>query len=182
MEKLQYLEYKNKENIIMKKIILILTLMLALPVFSQELQCGVAYDVNSARSYVQEGQESDIGQQSNLYYDGVNPKDVDIIYEYNSNGVPISFNVLYKDDLKRDYIYKMDNKLLYVNKYDKDVTIFPHRAYTYTPNGKLVHTSLIVSKGNCFVFLPNGKLLARVVNSVYYLGNTNIVVGSQSNY
>lgn len=166
----------------MKKLLLIIALMLALPAFSQELQGGVTYDVNSARAYVQEGQEDTIFVGNNFYFDGVNAKDVDVMYVYNSNGTPNSFNVRYKDDLKRSYCYGMNNKLIDVAKYDKDSTIYPHRVYTYAPDGKLINTSLMISKGNGFVFTPKGKLVVRIVDHTGYLGNTNIIIGSQSNY
>ena len=167
----------------MNKFILSLGLILIFSqiAFADELQGGITYDVNSARVYVQDGQVSDIGQQSNLYYSS-NGSDADIRYGYKANNVPDGFVVRYKDDLTRAYIYGMDNKLKYVDKYDKSSDIFPHRGYKYAPSGKLVNTSLSISKGNSFVFTPKGKLIARFVDGIGYLGNTNIVICSQSNY
>lgn len=165
----------------MKKLLLVLVLMVVLPAFSQELQGGVTYDVNSARAYVQDGQQSDIGQQSNLYYSS-NGNDADIIYIYDTNGVPNAFVAQYKDDNRKAYFYGMNNKLQYVDKYDKPPEVYPHRAYRYTTKGKLATTALMTSKNNGFVFTPKGKLTVRLVDGVGYLGNSNIIVGSQSKY
>jgi len=164
----------------MKKILLITLLFFLSPVYAEELQGGVTYDVNSARAYVQDGQISDIGQQSNLYYSNNGSTD-DIIYGYSANNVPECFTVRYNDDLTRDYIYGMNNKLLYVIKNDRPTTEFPHRGYRYNTKGKLINTTLMTSKNNGFTFSPSGKLLGRLIGGVGYLGNTNIVIGSQSN-
>jgi len=62
----------------MKKLNLILMVLLfPLGVFAQELQCGVSYDVNSARQYLQAGQIDYISPASNLYFDGTNAKNCD---------------------------------------------------------------------------------------------------------
>lgn len=167
----------------MKKLFISLGLILLFTqsAFATELQGGISFDVNSARQYVQQGQIDDIGPQGHLYYDG-NSSNADIIYTYSANNVPIGFNIQYKDDLTTSYVYGMDNRLRYIDKYDKPTNIYPHRGYRYTPDGKLYNTGLTISKYNGFIFKPNGKLRTRIVNGFCYLGNTNILIAKESNY
>ncbi|MFA7658768.1 MAG: hypothetical protein WCY19_04985 [Candidatus Gastranaerophilaceae bacterium] len=167
----------------MKKFIIVLGIIFIVSqsVFATELQGGISYTVDSAREYIQQGQVNDIGPQGHLYYDG-NSYNADVIYGYNSNNVPIGFDVRFKDDLTISYTYGMDNRLRSIAKYDKPSDTYPHRGYIYNTGGKLIKTTLMVSKNNGFAFTPNGKLITHMVNGIGYLGNTNIIVYRQSGY
>lgn len=167
----------------MKKFIIALSIVFIASqiAFADQLQGGVSYNESTAREYIQQGQINDIGPQGHLYYDG-NSYNADVIYGYNSNNVPIGFEVRFKDDLTVSYTYGMDNRLKFVTKYDRPSDIFPHRGYEYNTSGKLIKTTLITSKNNGFAFTPKGKLIAHLVNGIGYLGNTNIIVYRQSNY
>lgn len=160
----------------MKKFIYLLILFIALniSVFATELQGGVSFDTNSARKYLQEGQMDNI--EISGPYEFKNDSSVQkLVYSYDNYGQIIGITVQYKNNPNMAYIYGRSNNLIYVDKYDKPVNIYPHRGYRYNLDGKLILTSLTVSKNEQFRFSPEGKLIAHSINGVIYDENGNII-------
>lgn len=161
----------------MKKILFfILTfciLHFAFCVSAVELNGGVSFDVNSAREYIQSGQTDSIEISGPVVFSDNNVQKK--VYSYNNNGDVIGITVQYKGESNKAYIYGPNNKLIYIDKYDKPVNIYPHRGYRYNLDGKLILTSLTVSKNEMFRFSPNGNLIAHSVNGIIYDENRNII-------
>ncbi|MDD3435568.1 MAG: hypothetical protein PHC64_00290 [Candidatus Gastranaerophilales bacterium] len=159
----------------MKKIICLMALFLMfnLPAFSTELEGGVTFNVDSAREYVQEGQKDniDISGPIKLETDNIEK----IVYSKNTLGEIIGITVQYKGEPDRAYIYDKNKNLIYFEKYDKPVSIYPHRGYRYNLKGQLVLTSLTVSKDEMFRFNPQGKLIVHSINGVIYDENGQII-------
>ena len=163
---------KNKLN----KIILLLALchFLVAPSKATELQVGgVSYDVNSARQYVQKGQRDNVEITGPFQLKESNVEKV--VYSYNNDGEVIASTVQYINDNQNAYIYDRNRTLVYVEKYDRPVHIYPHRGYRYRLDGTLDLTSLTVSKNECFRFSPDGKLIAHSLNGTIYDENGNII-------
>jgi len=143
--------------------------------FSLELEGGVKYSVDSARDYVQEGIPDGVNI-SDDYYKFQADNVAKVVYSYNNAHEVIGITVQYVNEPAMAYIYGRDKTLMYVNKYDKSVDIYPHRGYRYDLKGKLDLTSLIVSPNEQFRFSPSGKLLVHSVNGVIY-DETGAVIG-----
>ncbi len=146
----------------------------ALCVQAIELQGGVKYSVDSAREYVQEGLPTDVNIPEN-YYQLQSDNVEKTVYSYNNSHEIIGITVAYINEPDKAYIYNKNGMLIYMDKYDKPVNVYPHRGYRYDLNGKLILTSLTVSKNELFRFSPNGKLIAHSVNGVIYDENGNII-------
>lgn len=152
----------------MKKIFFTL-LMLFVPSFSfaMQLEGGVKFDVDSARDYVQEAQQNNIQIVGHATFDRTQPISK-LVYSYNNYHAIVGITVQYKGEPNMAYIYGPDNRLIYVDKYDKDVNLYPHRGYRYNLAGELVDTSLTVSRTEKYRFSPDGKLIAHSLNGVIY--------------
>lgn len=153
--------------------LLILFLILGQAAFAAELKGGIQYDVNSARQYVQENQTDNI-QIIGPYQLQTNNTEK-VVYSYNNSGDIVGITVQYKGDRNTAYIYNKNKNLIYIDKYDKPVNIYPHRGYRYDMDGKLILTSLTVSKNELFRFSPDGKLLVHSINGVIYDENGKII-------
>lgn len=158
-----------------KKLICILWFLIALSgvAFATELQGGVSYTVDSAREYLQEGQIDSMDISGPQYFRNENIGK--IVYSYNNSGEVVGITVQYKNEPNKAYIYGNDKGLIYVEKYDKPVNVYPHRGYRYNLEGKLILTSLTVSKNELFRFSPEGKLIAHSINGIIYDENGNII-------
>jgi len=163
----------------MKRIIhlLIYLLIFAIPTcpaFASEIQGGVSYSVDSAREYVNEGlvDNVDVSGPSSFVDDNTAQK---VVYSRNNSGEIVGITVQYKNEPNRAYIYGRDRNLIYVDRYDKPVDVYPHRGYRYNMNGKLTLTSLTVSKSEQFRFSPNGELIAHAVKGVIYDEGGNVI-------
>lgn len=160
----------------MKKLFLLLLLVAttANMSLSTELKGGVSFDVNSAREYLQKGQSDSI-EISGPYTFKDDNKVQKKVYSYNNNGAVTGITVQYKNEPNKAYIYGKNNNLIYIDKYDKPINIYPHRGYRYNLDGKLILTSLTVSKNELFRFSPEGKLIAHSVNGIIYDENGNVI-------
>lgn len=139
-----------------------------------ELNGGVSFNVNSAREYLQKGQQGSIEISGpHTFKDGSNVQEK--VYSYNNNGAIIGITVQYKNEPNKAYIYGKNNNLIYIDKYDRPVNIYPHRGYRYNLDGKLILTSLTVSKNELFRFSPEGRLIAHSVNGIIYDENGNVI-------
>jgi len=153
----------------MKKILTLFVIIFTLSLQAQafELNGGVAFDVATARDYLQEGQVDEIqisGPERFEYSRNIK----NLVYSYNNQKQIIGITVQYENEPDTGYIYDSDYNLIYIDKYDKPVNIYPHRGYRYNLEGKLILKSLTVSKKEQFRFTPNGKLLVHSVNGVIY--------------
>src|SRR5574344_1071274 len=142
--------------------------------FAKMIEGGVTYNVDSAREYVQEGIPSNFTFTGHAYFKKNSNVQKDL-YTYDTNGSVIGITVLYKGENDVAYIYGWDFNLKYVDKYDRNVNIYPHRGYRYDLNGNLILTSLTVSKKELFRFTPTGELLVHSVNGVIYDENGKII-------
>jgi len=163
----------------MKRIIhlLIYLLIFAIPTcstFASELQGGVVYDVNSAREYVNEGLVGNIDISGSSHFVDDN-KVQKVVYSRNNSGEIVGITVQYKNEPDKAYIYSKDYNLIYVDKYDKPVDVYPHRGYRYNLNGNLTLTSLTVSKSEQFRFSPDGELIAHAVKGIIYDEGGNVI-------
>lgn len=141
--------------------------------FATELKGGVAFDVNSAREYLQEGQVNNTEIYGPYTFNDNNVEKK--VYSYNNSGNITGITVQYKGEKNKAYIYDKNNKLIYVDKYDKSVDLYPHRGYRYNLEGKLILTSLTVSKNELFRFSPQGELIAHSINGTIYDETGNII-------
>jgi len=145
---------------------------------AMELQGGVKYSVDSAREYVQEGLPDGVNI-SEKYYQLQSDNVEKTVYSYNNAGDVIGITVQYINEPTKAYIYNKNGTLIYMDKYDKSVNIYPHRGYRYDLNGKLILTSLTVSQNELFRFSPSGALLAHSVNGIIYDENGNTIGNSK---
>lgn len=162
------------ERFKMRKIIILL-LMLAVPnvSFSKVIEGGVKFDVDSARDYVQEAQQDNIEIVGHVTFDSENVSKM--VYSYNNSHRIIGITVQYKGESNMAYIYGPDNKLKYVDKYDRDVNLYPHRGYRYNLAGELIDTSLTVSRTEKYRFSPDGHLIAHSLNGIIYDENGKVI-------
>lgn len=147
--------------------------LLSSNVFATELQGGVTFTVDSAREYIQEGLPDGI-EIPDSYYQLQSGNVEKMVTSYDNSGEVVGVTVQYINEPTRAYIYKK-RKLAYVEKYDKPVNIYPHRGYRYDLDGKLVLTSLTVSKSELFRFTPQGKLIAHSINGTIYDEDGNVI-------
>lgn len=146
----------------------------ALCVSAIELQGGVKYNVNSAREYIQQGLPDGITIPEKYYR--LQARGIkESVTSYNKNGDIIGITVQYINEPAKAYIYDEDKKLIFVDKYDKPIDVYPHRGYRYTPEGKLFLTSLTVSADEAFRFEPDGRLIAHSINGITYDENGNVI-------
>lgn len=158
----------------MRRILCLLTFLLTFnSVAAVELQGGVKYNVDSAREYLQEGQSDNAEIAGHFQLEADNAEKV--VYSYNNSGNVIGITVQYINEPKKAYIYNKNGSLIYMDKYDKSVNIFPHRGYRYDLDGKLILTTLTVSKKEQFRFSPDGKLIAHAINGIIYDENGKII-------
>lgn len=138
-----------------------------------ELEGGVKYTVDSAREYVQQGQVDSIEVTGPYELQLENTEKV--VYSYNNAGMVIGITVQYVGEPNKAYIYGRDKTLTYIDKYDKPVSVFPHRGYRYDMHGKLNLTSLSVSENEHFRFSPEGELIAHSINGITYDENGSVI-------
>lgn len=160
---------------IMKKIIYLLTafILITNSAHSASLEGGVKFDVDSARDYLKENQINSIEITGPFKFEAKNTQKV--VYSYNNSGDIIGITVQYINEPDRAYIYGRNKQLLYVDNYDKSVNVYPHRGYRYNLDGKLILTSLTVSKLEQFRFSPDGSLIAHSIKGVIYDENGNVI-------
>lgn len=161
----------------MKKILFLLLtfcfLHFALCTPAIELQGGVNYTVDSARSYLESGTPDGV-EISDKYYTLQAQNVEKMVTSYNNAGEVVGVTVQYINEPMKAYIYKRGD-LAYVETYDKPISKYPHRGYRYNLGGELVSSSLTVSKKEMFRFDARGKLIAHSVNGVIYDENGNII-------
>lgn len=159
----------------MKKLILFLALQIIFigTTLAKPLEGGVSYDVNSARGYVHEAQVDNIEVTGPTTFSGSNTEKV--VYSYNNAGNVIGITVQYINEPTKAYIYDKNGNLIYVDQYDRPVNIYPHRGYRYNLQGKLILTSLTVSKDELFRFSPDGKLLVHSIKGIIYDENGKVI-------
>lgn len=162
----------------MKKIIyLVLILALSnLSVYADSISGGVNYTVNSARQYVQSSQVNKIDPLKShlVFQDQGNVEKITYSYIYEDQ--KMAKTVVYKGESTTAYIYDGTiNKLMYIDKYDKNINIYPHRGYRYNLEGKLVLTSLTIDNNEQYRFSPGGKLLAHSQNGTIYDEQGNVI-------
>lgn len=159
----------------MKKFVYILMFLLICntPVFSTQLQGGVSFTVDSAREYLQQGQSDSTDVAGPYQFQADNAEKV--VYSYNNSGQVTGITVQYINEPRKAYIYNKDGNLIYLDKYDKSVDLYPHRGYRYNLEGKLILKTLTVSKKEQFRFSPEGKLVAHAIGGVIYDENGKVI-------
>lgn len=159
----------------MKKLVyaLFFILICSQPIFAMKIEGGVSYTVDSARDYLQQGQENSAQPSGHFKFEADSAQKV--VYSYNNNNQVIGITVQYINEPKSAYIYNKNGTLIYFEKYDRPVDVYPHRGYRYDMNGNLNLSSLTVSKNEMFRFSPEGKLIAHSINGVIYDESGNII-------
>jgi len=159
----------------MKKLIYLFLCVLSFvpSVSALELEGGVKYNVDSAREYLREAQVDNIQISGPYKFEAKNAEKV--VYSYNNAGDVVGITVQYINEPTKGYIYDKRGNLIYMDKYDKSVNIYPHRGYRYRMDGRLDLTTLSLSKKEQFRFSPSGKLLAHAVNGVIYDESGNVI-------
>ena len=142
-------------------------------VMAEELQGGVTYTVDSARDYIQAGMPDGIEIPDNRY--SFQEENIEkVVYYRNNSGEIVGVTVQYINESTKAYIYKKGN-LAYVEKYDKPISIYPHRGYRYNLDSELVSSSLTVTKDELFRFDPAGGLIAHSVKGIIYDENGKVI-------
>lgn len=145
--------------------------------YALELEGGVKYTVDSAREYIQQAQVNNIEIKGPFEFNLDNTEKV--VYSYNNSGMVVGITVQYVGEPTKAYIYGRDKTLIYIDKYDKPVDVFPHRGYRYNLKGELILTSLSVSQNEQYRFSPEGALIAHAKNGVIYDENGNVIGNSK---
>ena len=170
----------------MKNFTIFLSVMLLLSGGTEALtlEGGVKYDVKTARqelmtnplpkiersimrSYMSDAQNRE--NLSYLYQGKVELKDRVLAFFSDS-----TYAVMYNDNPLYVWYYAAEGNLLYAEK--KDRIEYPYKTYKYSPSGRLVNMSLRVSKGETFIYLPSGKLIAHWLGANAYDEAGNIIM------
>lgn|SRR5574344_1083045 len=141
--------------------------------FAKIIEGGVVYNTDTAREYVQEGIPRDFTFSGHVYFDNTNIQKA--LYTYSTDGSVIGITVVYKGESDVAYIYGRDRRLKYVDKYDRNINLYPHRGYRYDLAGNLILTSLTVSKKELFRFSPSGELIIHSIGGVIYDENGKVL-------
>jgi len=162
----------------MKKAILLLVLLMCiLPVRADLiLTGGVDYTVKSAREELLNEAQTQIDLRLIVLniYDVRHQENIKCLLKGETSlkdRTLASFSdstyaVMYNSDKFHVWYYSNEGILLYAEK--KDGIGYPYKSFKYDINGKLVNMGLRVSKGETFIYTPNGKLLAHWVDSKGY--------------
>lgn len=161
-------------RLILKILSCIILFLVVMPVFAETIQGGIFYTVDSAREYIQEGLPEDVNIPGEYYF-LQSGKTQRVVYSRNNSGIVIGITVQYKSEPDRAYIYDSKSRLIYIDTYDKSVDIYPHRGYRYNLDGKLILTSLTVSKNEMFRFDSDGNLIVHSIDGVIYDENGKII-------
>ena len=81
---------------------------------------------------------------------------------------------MYNNDKYHVWYYSKDGRLIYAE--EKDNLIYPYKSYKYTTSGRLINMGLRVSKGETFIYTPDGKLIAHWLKDKAYDENGNVVM------
>lgn len=163
----------------MKKILYLSLIIFAvsnMSVFADSISGGVNYNAKTARQYVQSNQVNEIAplKRHLVFLNGDNVEKV--TFSYINPDLILARTVVYKGENTTAYIYDgTSNKLIYIDKYDKDINVYPHRGYRYNLQGKLVLTSLTIDNNEQYRFSPAGKLIAHSASGVIYDEQGNII-------
>ena len=160
----------------MKKFILLtLCLLVSNITFATTIDGGVKYTAQSAREYVFDGIPQ-FKLNANIPYHFKRGTNVEqMAYSYDNYNNIVGITVQYKNELNKAYIYDADKNLMYIDIYDKNTNIYPHRGYRYNMKGELILTSLSVNKKEHFRFDKQGNLIAHSLNDIIYDENGNII-------
>ena len=146
----------------------ILILFISTNCFATTIDGGVKYDVNSAREYVFSDMPQFKLNADTPYYIKRGPNIGHLIYSYDNNNNILATTVQYKNELNRAYIYNKEKNLIYIDIYDKNTSQYPHRGYRYNMQGKLILTSLSISKNEHYRFDYMGNLISYTKNKIIY--------------
>lgn len=171
----------------MKNFIIFLAVILGLSLCANAqnlITGGVNYNVNSARQELLQNKPNKLNPQlvSMHISDEHHKQNLNNILKGQlelqdrtlANFSDGTYGVIYKDDLLHVWYYDASGTLTYIE--EKDSLIYPYKSYKYNLSGKLVNMGLRVSKGETFIYNPEGKLIAHWVNSNGYDENGNIIM------
>lgn len=153
----------------MKKLILLIICLMFVPAcLAVTLDGGIKFNTDSAREYVfQDIPQFRLNANTPYYFKRGNNIEK-IIYSYDNYNNIVGITVQYKNELNKAYIYNREKNLIYVDIYDKNTSLYPHRGYRYNMQGKLVLTSLSINKDEHFRFDYQGNLIAHSINGIIY--------------
>lgn len=179
----------------------------SVPVFSQEaLQCGVELDwpllneeeriktINSYRDILfkdvkytvdkeqvkSQKKDTNIIENRNLLKNNIKKlPDRELAGFYLLNKLLIAYGVKYYDDKYHIYYYNMMGGLELFDILDKPHDEYPHIAYQYRKNGKLVGTSYYISEYDQYVYDEKGKFKGRWYKERLYDKKAKIIMTRQ---
>lgn len=85
-----------------------------------------------------------------------------------------TYAVMYNEDKCHVWYYTNSGKLIYTEV--KDGLNYPYKSYKFNTAGKLINMGLRVSKGETFIYSPNGKLIAHWLGQYAYDEKGNIIM------
>ncbi len=85
-----------------------------------------------------------------------------------------SYAVMFKNDQFHVRYYSENGELTHIET--KDKIEYPYNFYKHDVAGNLVNKGLRISKGESFIFNPNGKLLAHWVKGNAYDEQGNVIM------
>ena len=167
----------------MKKILsLLVFIFLVLPVQAVTLEGSVTYTVEQAREAAFKDIEWEIPKQllrkhrkdpnytMNMYAKKYSQKVLrDRAITFFSSG---SYAYYYFDNPEYGFFYGEKGNLTMIGKgYSEE---YPYKTYKYNLKGKLFSVTFHVSGDECYIFLPNGKLMGHWIGEVCYDTDGNI--------
>lgn len=166
-------------------IAIILLALLTLPVSAQTtLTGGIGYNVASAREELLQNKPQKLSAQliskhlrdenfsENMNYLLKGHAELkDRTLAMFSDG---TYAVMLHQDKFHVWYYSKSGNLIYAE--EKDGLDYPYKSYKYNTNGRLINMGLRVSKGETFIYTPEGKLIAHWINSNGYDENGNIIM------
>lgn len=155
-----------------------------LPLNAAVLEGGVDYNVNSAREALLENSGinidanlikshiRDLQHKEHVLYISLEKVELkDRILAFFSDS---TYAVMYNNDPLHVWYYTLNGDLLYAEK--KDRVQYPYKSYKYNTSGRLINMSLRVSKGETFIYSPDGKLIAHWIGAKAYDESNRVIM------
>ena len=85
-----------------------------------------------------------------------------------------TYGVQYYDDPMYNWYYSADGRLINFSR--KDSAGYPCHSVKYKPDGTVANTTYRVSESECFIYSPDGKLIAHWLGKNCYDKNNKIIM------
>lgn len=177
----------------MKKLLILLSLFVMLPVMAQTLRAGIEYTVDSARQIAFDDIQYHIDKDKYI-----NPYIVDINYKENKRALKYGYTLGDRDleQLKAKGLtayavtYRADPFVTYyywgrfligvdINEQERK-TVYPFRSFYYNTDGDLLTVTVNVAHGDNYVYNKNKNLVAHCKDDYCY-NNSGKIIGTRKN-